>query len=79
MTMVKIPKTIRKEKGKNYHGEEDDMDMEEPEDDGDDVKIISKDKKKKNGNGNNGKTAEISKIGEEVSEFTSLINELMAC
>ena len=55
----------------------DDMDMEEPKDDGDDVKVIPKDKKKKNGNGN-GKTAEISKIGEEVSEFTSLINELMA-
>ena len=63
---------------KKDNGEKDD-DVEEPEDDGKDVKIISKDKKKKNGNGNgNGKTAEISKIGEEVSEFTSLINELMA-
>ena len=63
---------------KKDNGEEGD-DVEEPEDDGKDVKIISKDKKKKNGNGNgNGKTAEISKIGEEVSEFTSLINELMA-
>ena len=63
---------------KKDNGEKED-DVEEPEDDGKDVKIISKDKKKKNGNGNgNGKTAEISKIGEEVSEFTSLINELMA-
>ena len=65
---------------KKDNGEEGD-DVEEPEDDGKDVKIISKDKKKKNGNGNgngNGKTAEISKIGEEVSEFTTLINELMA-
>ena len=63
---------------KKDNGEEGD-DVEEPEDDGKDVKIISKDKKKKNGNGNdNGKTPEISKIGEEVSEFTSLINELMA-
>ncbi|BCU97360.1 MAG: hypothetical protein CM15mV16_0980 [uncultured marine virus] len=63
---------------KKDNGEEGD-DVKEPEDDGKDVKIISKDKKKKNGNGNgNGKTAEISKIGEEVSEFTSLINELMA-
>ena len=63
---------------KKDNGEEGD-DVEEPEDDGKDVKIISKDKKKKNGNGNdNGKTAEISKIGEEVSEFTSLLNELMA-
>ena len=63
---------------KKDNGEKED-DVEEPEDDGKDVKIISKDKKKKNGNGNgNGKTAEISKIGEEVSEFTTLINELMA-
>ena len=63
---------------KKDNGEKED-DVEEPEDDGKDVKIISKDKKKKNGNGNdNGKTPEISKIGEEVSEFTSLINELMA-
>ena len=63
---------------KKDNGEKED-DVEEPEDDGKDVKIISKDKKKKNGNGNgNGKTAEISKIGEEVSEFTSLLNELMA-
>ena len=63
---------------KKDNGEEGD-DVKEPEDDGKDVKIISKDKKKKNGNGNgNGKTAEISKIGEEVSEFTTLINELMA-
>lgn len=63
---------------KKDNGEKED-DVEEPEDDGKDVKIISKDKKKKNGNGNgDGKTAEISKIGEEVSEFTSLINELMA-
>ena len=63
---------------KKDNGEEGD-DVEEPEDDGKDVKIISKDKKKKNGNGNdNGKTPEISKIGEEVSEFTTLINELMA-
>ena len=63
---------------KKDNGEKED-DVEEPEDDGKDVKIISKDNKKKNGNGNgNGKTAEISKIGEEVSEFTSLINELMA-
>jgi hypothetical protein len=63
---------------KKDNGEEGD-DVKEPEDDGKDVKIISKDKKKKNGNGNgNGKTAEISKIGEEVSEFTSLLNELMA-
>ena len=63
---------------KKDNGEKED-DVEEPEDDGKDVKIISKDKKKKNGNGNgDGKTAEISKIGEEVSEFSSLINELMA-
>lgn len=63
---------------KKDNGEEGD-DVKEPEDDGKDVKIISKDKKKKNGNGNdNGKTPEISKIGEEVSEFTTLINELMA-
>ena len=61
---------------KKDNGEKED-DVEEPEDDGKDVKIISKDKKKKNGNGNgNGKTAEISKIGEEVSQFTSLLNEL---
>ena len=60
---------------KKDNGEEDDV--EEPKDDGDDVKIISKNKKKSKQNGD-GKTAEISKIGEEVSEFTSLINELMA-
>ena len=61
---------------KKDNGEKED-DVEEPEDDGKDVKIISKDKKKKNGNGNgNGKTAEISKIGEQVSQFTSLLNEL---
>ena len=61
---------------KKDNGEKDD-DVEEPEDDGKDVKIISKDKKKKNGNGNgDGKTAEISKIGEQVSQFTSLLNEL---
>ena len=60
---------------KKDNGEEDNV--EEPKDDGDDVKIISKNKKKSKQNGD-GKTAEISKIGEEVSEFTSLINELMA-
>tara|TARA_B100001057_G_scaffold499573_1_gene610787 strand:- start:1651 stop:3267 length:1617 start_codon:yes stop_codon:yes gene_type:complete len=61
---------------KKDNGEKED-DVEEPEDDGKDVKIISKDKKKKNGNGNgDGKTAEISKIGEQVSQFTSLLNEL---
>ena len=63
---------------KKDNGEEEE-DVEEPEDDGKDVKIKDKDKKKKKKNGNgNGKTAEISKIGEEVSEFTTLINELMA-
>ena len=73
MKKKKPPMPPKKDNGKKED------DVEEPEDDGKDVKIISKDKKKKNGNGNgNGKTAEISKIGEEVSEFTSLINELMA-
>ena len=60
---------------KKDNGEEDDV--EEPKDDGDDVKIISKNKKKSKQNGD-GKTAEISKIGEELEEFTSLISELMA-
>ena len=73
MKKKKPPMPPKKDNGEKEN------DVEEPEDDGKDVKIISKDKKKKNGNGNgNGKTAEISKIGEEVSEFTSLINELMA-
>ena len=53
------------------------MDMEEPKDDGDDVKIIPEIRKRKMETNGNGKTAEISKIGEEVSEFTSLINELI--